>query len=348
RCFQSAALKLSPHINVIYGDNGSGKTTILEAAHLLGTGRSFRTSDPDLAIRDGSDEFLIRGTLTHRDGSQLKLGLRRRDGHTTIRLNQQVLKAATELTRLMPVSVVTPDTHVEMLASPKARRRWLDVTLFHVKPGFLDLWKRYMRGIKHRNMLLRRQANDEALEAWDIEISRSGTELHRARLNILSELSAESQRLLNSIFTGSSNGFVFHQGWAAGTELDAALRRSRDTDRQLGSTRIGPHRADIGLVMDEKPIGTRLSRGQLKLWIGALVLAQAAVVAKASGEAPILLVDDLISDLDAFARQRLLGLLGETKSQLLFTTTEAESVPTPEHIPLAVFHVKQGEISRIQ
>jgi DNA replication and repair protein RecF len=343
RCITDAALELSPGINVIHGRNGSGKTSLLEAVYLLGTGRSFRSREPDQAIQEGTVQLIVRGEIEG-NGSSMAIALRRERGRTTIRRDGEGLRSATELSRMLPITLVTPDTHVEMLTSPKARRRWLDMTLFHVKPGFLELWKRYMKGIKHRNALLRRGAGSDVLVAWDQPLARVGEELDVMREKMFSELSRCAQALLETVYERGDSELKYQRGWAADCSLLDAFARGRDGDAATAMTRTGPHRADIAFVHGGHPIGHRFSRGQLKVWIGVLMLAQAMVIAAATGAAPVLLVDDFVTDLDAEARKHLLSQLGRAGCQLLVTTTDIGTVALPDDVPAAVFHVKHGTV----
>lgn len=345
RCINEAVLELSPGINVIHGRNGSGKTSLLEAVYLLGTGRSFRAREPDQAIQEGRAELLVRGVVASA-GTTSAIALRREKGRTAIRRDGLSLRSAAELSRALPVSLVTPDTHVEMLASPRARRRWLDLTLFHVKPGFLELWKRYMKGVKHRNALLRRHSGLEALRAWDQALARVGEELHLMRQQVFEDLSAESVALLRLAFPAGASELRYQRGWSAESSLAEALAKGIEVDSTLGSTRAGPHRADVQFAQAGHPIAQRLSRGQLKLWIGALMLTQALVIAQAAGSTPVLLVDDLVSDLDSEARGQLLAQLARSGCQLLVTTTDPGTLDIPGDLPLAVFHVKQGDVQQ--
>jgi DNA replication and repair protein RecF len=128
--------------------------------------------------------------------------------------------------------------------------------------------------------------------------------------------------------------------------VGTAKARGIEVDNALGSTRAGPHRADVGFAQAGRPIAQRLSRGQLKLWIGALMLTQALVIARAAGSTPVLLVDDLVSDLDSEARGQLLAQLARSGCQLLVTTTDPGTLEIPGDLPLAVFHVKHGDVQQ--
>jgi DNA replication and repair protein RecF len=345
RCLREAMLDFSATVNLVVGANGSGKTSLLEAIHLLGTGRSFRTRDPDEVIRDGQRGFLLRGLVRDSSGRLAHVALQRADGRTSIRFDGDTVRSAGQLAVRMPVTLVTPDTHVEMQTQPKARRRWVDITLFHVKPGYLELWKRAMRSVKHRNALLRRKSRAEELDAWDAELIERAEQLDRLRRGAVEQLSEAASGALRRIF-GATASIRYCQGWPEGMAYADALKRGRETDLGLGSTRYGPHRADVAFELAGRPVASRLSRGQLKVWVGLLMVAQVMVIAANTEVRPLVLLDDLVSDLDVQARARLIAEMAASGCQLFVTAVDEGLVPIPDPKEAAVFHVKQGEITR--
>jgi DNA replication and repair protein RecF len=345
RCLREVVIEFSPGVNLVCGANGSGKTSLLEAIYLLGTGRSFRTRDCDEIIRDGKEGYLVRGALQDGVGRVVQVALQRTAKRTSIRYDGEVVRSAAQLAGRMPVTLVTPDTHVEMQGQAKARRRWLDITLFHVKPGYLDVWKRLMRGIKHRNALLRRKSPADQLEAWDAELVQHAERLDTLRQQVAQDLFESAAAMLRGIF-GTTVSMHYQRGWPDGESYRESLVRGREADAATGTTRLGPHRADIGFEVGGRSIASRLSRGQLKVWVGILTLAQVLVIATNTQVRPLVLIDDLVSDLDEDARRRLLCKMAESGCQLFVTAVDEALVPLPDAVPAAVFHVKQGEISR--
>ncbi len=345
RCLREAVLDFSATVNLVVGANGSGKSSLLEAIHLLGTGRSFRTRDPDEVIRDGQRGFLLRGVLRDSSGRLVHVALQRTDGRTSIRFDGDTVRSAGQLAVRIPVTLVTPDTHVEMQAQPKARRRWVDLTLFHVKPSYLELWKRAMRSVKHRNVLLRRKRRAEELDAWDAELIQHAEQLDRLRRGAVAQLTEAASGALRQIF-GATASIRYYPGWPEGMTYAEALKRGREADLGLGSTRYGPHRADVAFELDGRPVASRLSRGQLKVWVGMLMVAQVMVIAANTEVRPLVLLDDLVSDLDVRARARLIAEMAASGCQLFVTAVDEGLVPMPDGRQAAVFHVKQGEITR--
>jgi DNA replication and repair protein RecF len=345
RCIAQAVLEPAADVNVIYGENGSGKTSLLEAMHVLSLGRSFRTRNPEETVRDGQQGYLLRAQVREREGRVGSLALRRLDGKASIRYDGSVVRTSAELSEKLRLSLITPDTHLEMQSMPKARRRWVDLTLFHVKPGFLDSWKRFMRSLHHRNSLLRRGSESESLDAWDVEVASLGVELHTARTEIIHQLWEVSKPLLEAIF-GTDVCLSYMQGWSDDESYLSALRRHRKADLAVGSTKRGPHRADVVFGLNGKPIASRLSRGEMKLWVATLILAQAILIASLTRNKPLMLVDDLMSDLDANARRLLLQEINRSGCQLFVTTLDAASVPVSKSSVTAKFHVKHGQIKQ--
>lgn len=345
RCLREARLEFSPTLNLVVGANGSGKTSLLEAIYLLGTGRSFRARDPDDLIRDGQSGYLLRGAVQDGTGHIAHVALQRVGGRTVIRFDGETVRAAGQLAGLMPVALVTPDTHVEMQGQPRARRRWMDITLFHVKPGYLDIWRRTMRSLKHRNALLRRKSRAEEFDTWDSELVERAEQLDALRGWAAEQLSEAAGVTLRRIF-GKTASVTYYRGWPAGESYGELLRRGRDADVSQGSTRYGPHRADLAFELEGRPAATRLSRGQFKVWVGMLMLAQVMVIAANTEVRPLVLLDDLVSDLDVQARGRLIAEMAASGCQLFVTAVDEGLVPLPDDKQPAVFHVKQGVITR--
>jgi DNA replication and repair protein RecF len=171
RCFSQAAF--SPHLetNLILGPNGSGKTTILEALHVLGVGRSFRVRELSPLVRHGEMRFEVKALL---NPPRQVLDVRGGAGGLDSRLNDQELRGSSELAAILPVQALHPEMHALIEGPPEGRRRFLDFGVFHVKPGYLDAWRRYYRALRQRNAALKASHHRRDLEVWDSEMIRTG------------------------------------------------------------------------------------------------------------------------------------------------------------------------------
>jgi DNA replication and repair protein RecF len=344
RCIGFADLRPGAGFNVVYGRNGSGKTSLLEAIYLLCLGRSFRSHRTGDVVRHGQRDLTVAGRLAHTKGQSIQVGVQKNGKDTRIRFNGQALFSASELARQLPIVLLTPDSHVELFSAPKARRRVVDMALFHVKQNYLDVWKRYLRCLKHRNQLLRQNVRQGDIRAWDQQLITAANWMDEGRLECVDRLEEILRDLLPAAI-GENLELRFDAGWDRQVGLEQVLRDSLDGDLAMGYTRYGPHRADFCALHSGIRIERSFSRGQLKLVTAVLLLAQAHFVAEKSGITPLLLVDDLVSDLDADARELLVRLLAAVDTQVFMTMVESSRIAAiPGLGDTILFHVEHGEV----
>ena len=329
------------------GLNGAGKTSVLEAAHILGTGKSFTTSVLTKAVADGREGFQVVGHIKTA-GAHTVIGINRlRVGGGETRLSGAPVKALSALARELPLVVLNADSLSALKDGPEARRRLIDHMVFHVEHSFSSLWKRYYHAMKQRNSLLRSGgAVDDA--AWMSEIASLGEKIHRARYRASRRLADEISEVLLAMgveFRGFS--LVLKAGWREGEPLMAALEAGRQSDIQRGFTQVGPHRGDLQCLIDGRPAAEVLSRGQMKVLMSALRIAQGRVLAEVTGRAPIFLVDDVGAELDIENAKAVFSVLAAGQFQVLATMVSLGDVPQwINNAPLSVFHVEQGVITK--
>lgn len=349
RRFERALLEPAPGLNLITGDNGAGKTSVLEALHLMAYGRSFRGRVRDGLVRTGSEAVEV--FVEWREGPdarQRRAGLRH-TGQTWLgRLDGQSVAQLGELCAALAVVSFEPGSHALVTGGGEPRRRFVDWGLFHVEPDFLTLWRRYARALKQRNALLKSGAGGQQLDAWDHELAEAGEPLTRYRQQYLEQLqirlSAVAADLVPALGTGN---LEFQPGWRSGElSLADALLLARDRDRNLGYTSVGPHRADWRIDYSAHPNREALSRGQAKLSALSALLAQAEDYAQRRGEWPIVALDDLSSELDRNHQQRVLQRLLASGAQVFITGTESPAALESLKVTPTTFHVEQGQILR--
>ena len=348
RCVAQAELALSPGLNLLLGANGAGKTSLLEAAYLISHGRSFRAGSRETLIGRGAEALTVFARVRHDDGGLVqRLGLERRAGTWAGRLDDRPLERLTDLFRCCAVCCFEPGSH-ELVAGPaEERRAFLDWGVFHVEPEFLGQWRRYQSALKQRNALLKQDASDAELDAWDQELDRWGTGITRQRRRYMEGFGrcfAEfAARLLPDL---PDPGIRFLPGWddGAGVGLAAQLQVGRDRDRQRQSTALGPHRADWRPRYAGLSGPHELSRGQAKLTALAAVLAQARAYRDHAGEWPVLLIDDLPSELDLPHQRLLLAELAAAGAQAVVSATDLGPALAEVAAAAHVFHVEQGVV----
>lgn len=341
RCIEQAELSLHAGRNLIWGGNGSGKTSLLEAMFLLGRGRSFRTRNSERLVRHGRDGLVVFGRTD--PGGQDQYGLAhavgvevdRRQG-TRARVDAAPVGSLAELSRVFPVQVIDPEIHKLIEEGGRRRRRWLDWAVFHVEPQFGDWWLRFARALKQRNAALRERGG--VTRPWDVEMIALGERISEARRAVVERMQPYWREVVAGLDCPVGE-LQYFRGWGAQHSLGEALESSRARDEGRGLTHVGPHRADVLLRVGGRLAREVLSRGQQKLMAVALTLAQLRLLKEGSGTTPTLLLDDPAAELDAehlghFVRQ--IALLG---CQLVITSLQPET--TAFGVPDRVFHVEQ-------
>jgi len=348
RSLSAQRLNMGPKINLISGRNGSGKSSIVEALSMLSTGRSFRSSSARSVIQHGRDDCIVQANLRYR-GAVRSLGIRRsKSGELTLRLDGEPLSSLAEFAAQVPTIIVDPSSTETISGPPELRRRLVDGTLFHVEPNFLGVWRRYQRILKQRNAMLRRGMM-QGQDPWLGELSKVGGELTNYRADLVSRVGPVFQAILAELNdTLLDAELVFRPGWDASVSLEAGLARSVESDVSQGFTHVGPHRADVRLQCQGRPMGDVFSRGQLKLAVIALRLAQGRVLAESDKGAPLYLVDDLTAELDEDHALQVCRLLEQTNSQVVLTTvSELAQERSWMQGVTSVFHVEQGCVSKV-
>lgn len=341
RCIESAALELSPELNLIAGENGAGKTSILEAIFLLGRGRSFRTRSTERLIRHHQPKLTVFGRTD--DSPPKRAGVEvASDGGTRARIDGANALSLLELTSVIPVQSIDPEIHKLVDQGPERRRRWLDWLVFHVEPGFGLHWARYSRALKQRNAALRTGAND--VSAWDGELIQNGMAITDARQRALERLIPRLNQTFER-FGGLDVNVSFTTGWLAGTSFEEALRTHAERDRSRGTSTVGPHRADVTLRRNHRVARETLSRGQQKLTAVAMIVSQLRLLQDELNLRAVLLLDDPAAELDDKNLHRLFEELSGLRCQMIATSLTQETALF--QAPKATFHVEHGRVMQV-
>lgn len=346
----SASFQPTSSINVLYGLNGSGKTSVLEAVHLLGLARSFRSSRLRPVINKESESCTVFGRLHTVELGVVPVGVARdvKDESFLIRVDGETLRSTSELAKLLPLQVINPDTFRLLEGTPKLRRHFMDWGVFHVKHGdFIPLWKRMQKVLKQRNSLLRHgRMSISELSVWDLEFVKAAEAVDQLRQEYLERLIPVFHDVLSQLTDLTEISISYYRGWDRERPFAEVLQGGLQRDIQTGYTHSGPQRADLRVRLGKANAVDILSRGQLKLVVCALKLAQGFLYSELSGKKCIFLVDDLPSELDGPHRRALCRLLQEMGCQTFITCVEhtaLENCWLPE-AEVRVFHVKQGTI----
>ena len=328
-------------INFIYGPNGSGKTSLLEAIHCLGRGKSFRTHKTNHLIKEGADSFTVVGKILQH-GRTVMIGMERRAGTSEIRMGGQAISRASELTEVLPIAVLDPGLHRLIEEGPDERRRFLDWGVFHVEHAFNGIWNNYRRSLAQRNAALRSGWTQQAITHWNKELLTAADQLDQARRRYLKGLLGFVHETLKSFPAIAEVDIQYQQGWRSGVDYETYLTEQYQSDKDRGFTQFGPHRADLRIRINSMDARDYLSRGQQKVLVANLILAQCHQMS-AQGNSVVVLVDDLPAELDADIRETLLQTLAATKAQVFLTATDPKIFKT-DQIACGVFHVEHGQI----
>ena len=319
RSISSAKLKLHPRYNVFYGANGSGKTSLLEAIYLLGTGFSFRTRESASLITFNEPSLTVFGCT---DSDQTVSIQKSMAGVTLVRIDQQPCNRSSDLAHFLPCQIFYQDIFQIIDEGPSTRRSLLDWGLFHVKQSYHSLWKDYRRVIKQRNALLRQKASQQHLLPWNNQVVELSYELDRLRTEYFNDWTQVFQKFLSQLTDVPCN-ISYYKGWdkkKAGKDLAAILTEQLASDIQAQYTHSGAHQADILFEVSDLKAKQKLSRGQQKIILIALKLAQAQLIQKPC----IYLFDDITAELDANHLQRFINCLDGVSGQFFLTAIESD------------------------
>jgi len=350
RNIQSLKIDLSPQTNLFYGPNGSGKTSILEAVSLLSLARSFRTTQHRHYIANHESQTTLFAQVAATSGTLLPVGFQRgSDGALTIRIAGENIDTVAALAELLPVQLINADTFLLLEGSPAVRRQFIDWGGFHADPRFLATWKAVRRCLKQRNSLLKHGRMSAAVRAaWDHELVLRSEELDRYRAAYLDALIPRFETLLAELIALDSLTLQYHRGWDHKRPLDEVLAEGLERDRKQGFTHMGPQRADLRVKLNGVLAAERLSRGQQKLVVSALKVAQGFLLQEQSQRACLYLIDDLPAELDRQHRQRLCRLLEQMNTQVLVTSTDADAFEGCWQADTDVrsFEIRQGALAQ--
>ena len=341
-------LSLHPQRNLITGCNGSGKTSLLDAIYLLGTGRSYRSAHHAPLINRASKGCSVYGAACFA-GRKVSLGIeRRRDGGKEIRINGQTETLTSRLAKELPILYLGPDTIDILLGPPALRRRFLNWGVFHVEPSFTEDWITANRCLKQRNHLLRLgQGKTRQFSAWSAEFVKYSRAIDATRAQYFGDFVGCFQRLCDNLTDLKHISCEYYPGWKDAISLNAILEGAYETESRRAFTHAGYHRADIRVKVEGQWASQICSRGELKILAWAMVLTQGMLVQKHALRPITYLVDDLLSELDVQHRRGVCHLLEQTHAQIFATGIDTDRLLDCWHNENGrVFHVEHGNFSQ--
>lgn len=362
------AVSIEPHrkVSIFFGDNGSGKTSLLESIHLLGLGKSFRTHISKKLIRFGESSAIVHANLLKPDylnegyemdctepssecftslspDYQVKVGIEKRvDGTSTCKVAGEKQPTISGISTILPIQVFGPDVEDLIDGASKSRRSFLDWGVFHVEHNFLDTWKSANQILKQRNALLRIESQrrkkravvrtnhsiETELDQWDQLLAPLGEQISRYRKDYLESLFPIFEQLLSIFDVADFNqaDVRYQRGWSKDLSLLEALRENRESDLKKGHTSYGYHRANLDFRVSGAYARDILSRGQKKSFTLAIKIAQIKHLKEKCGKSCLLLLDDITSEIDSNNIERIISLIEEQDAQAFITTLTNEAI----------------------
>ena len=315
-------------VNFFWGNNGSGKTSLLEAIYFAGTGRSFRSSQVQHAIQHHSDGLGLQALILS-ESDRLQLAVQRRvDGSKQIHWDGKKIGGFAPIAQALPIQFVSTLSYRFFTDGPKIRRQFFDWAMFHVKPTFYKTWKEWQRLLQQRNSCLKQRRPRPEVAAWDKPLSELAQVLHEQRLELIDSMIPILQQHLQLLSAPFDCELDYDRGWESSSALQHVLEGQIEKDYQLGYTSAGPQRADFQLLINGMPAVNLLSQGQQKLAMYAMHLAQGYFLRQETGRQPIYLIDDMASELDPKTQQTILDhLITDLNSQLFLTGITRDVFP---------------------
>lgn len=327
RSYDDASFEFGENVNIIVGPNGSGKTNLLESIQVAATGSSYRVSDGEL-VRQGADWARIDMQLEpHEEVRTLRLTLQPRPTKAFEINDKRLTRLAP--THKLPVVLFEPN-HLQLLhGAPEARRAYLDDILETIQPNFAAMRRNYRRVLSQRNTLLKRGKISQAeMFPWNLRLSELGAVIARSRAELVTGISPQINELYKTLSSTSDEVVLIYEPQfpvdSYETSMFSKLESHLERDIERGFTAYGPHREDMYTSMNTHPIPEVASRGETRTIILALKIIELTTIEKTSGKSPILLLDDVFSELDG-ARRRLLTAYLQNH-QTFLTTTDADVV----------------------
>lgn len=345
-------VELFPHknLNVIYGDNGAGKSSVLEAIHVLGFGRSFRTSKPDSFINYDATSSSAHCQFS-KDNESMSLGFTRsRSSGFEFSVNAERTKKKADIARLLPVQIFTPQSSDLILGPPIGRRRYIDWLLFHVEQRFQLQNSQFQACLNHRNALLKQKglnskASFKEQDVWRNQLAVLGESITNSREAHILRLNAEISTLYEQFCPELNIVLRYNKGWDKESSLLEAIENKTDKDLLRGITSCGPHKADIQFLVNGKNAAEFLSRGQLRLLVSILLLGEVVLLKQITGKQSLFLIDDISAELDEENRQKFISTVLQQNTQVFVTAIERRQMSfIHNYKQKKVFHVEQNHV----
>jgi len=354
---REAMVEFSPKLNTFIGDNGAGKTNLLDALYSLSFTKSFFSASDQLNITHGEDYFMLQGKYK-RDGDDETIVYGYQNGQKKqLKRNGKLYRKMSDHIGLLPLVIVSPSDSVLILGGSEERRKFTDGVISQYNSGYLDNLLRYNRVLLQRNNLLKQSVvnsrfDDEMVTVYDNELVQCGERIYQQRKDFVRDLIPVFQYYYSFISGGNDEVGLTYQSDLNHQPFDALLKQSLKNDRIVQYTTVGIHKDDLLLDLDGFPLKKLGSQGQQKSYLVALKLAQFEFIRKISGLKPVLLLDDIFDKLDKNRVEKIVTMVsGDQFGQIFITDTNREHLDSILRLvsnDYRIFLVTKGKVEIIR
>ena len=353
RNYQDETISFMPGTNILIGDNGQGKTNVIEGIYYLLTGKSYRVQREQELLRWEQSEFHLHGDFLMAD-HKVSLESHYRDKKKMVKVNQVPCQRLSDFVGTINVVFFSPDDLVMIKGGPSERRRFLDLHIAQMRPGHVSLLNAYNKVVQQKSALLKsfvdKSLKYSQLQLWNDQMVKLGEKIIRNRVDLTKRLQGEADYIYGNL-TSQKETLKATYHALGNKNIDEAIsdfpkllndKIDQEIDRQM--VLIGPHRDDVQILLNDKPARLYASQGQQRSIVLSLKLAELELIRQEKGEYPLLLLDDVLSELDRFRRDYLMNFIESARIQTLITMTSAEN-----HLESgALYYVEKGHIRREQ
>ena len=332
RNHENTNMSFGPGITIIWGENGSGKTSILEAIHSLSFGSSFRTSNKKELIKEGSKNFLLEGFFKNKKGVKSTVFFSHdTKGNKKIKINKKEIRKRKELLGLNNVVVFSPEEESITKSGPNNRRKFFDRVFSIVSKSYLDELLNYNSMLQQRNAVLRlgsKKNINKELEIWNEPFAEKAVRLWKKRRKLLVDFSKVFRETVKRLELGIECDIYYNQKTINKEKIINILEKTVETESALGFTTHGPHRDEFIFEWAGRAIRKRGSQGEHKMYLALLKTTELLFISKKTNKNPVFLIDDIFANLDIARSKRLLRFVEElrlqekSKPQTIITTTD--------------------------
>ena len=344
RNYELLDLEFDESTNIFYGNNAQGKTNILEAVFLSATTKSHRGAKDRDMIRFGCEEAHIE-TVIEKKGIEYTIDMHlKKNSHKGVAVGKIPIRRASELFGIVNIVFFSPEDLNIIKNGPSERRRFIDLELSQIDKIYLNNLSRYNKIVNQRNHLLKEGRDLSTLDIWDMQLVEYGNKIIDRRNNFISELNEIVGEMHRKITGDKENLLLIYEPNNKDIPLDIALKKNRERDIRYKMTTVGPHRDDICFMVGDLDIRRFGSQGQQRSAALSLKLSEIELVKKVVGDTPILLLDDVLSELDKHRQNYLLDNIYDI--QTLITCTGVDEFVNHRFSVDKVFHVDNGIVEK--